>query len=281
MARKRWCNKLLHRVFNEHSVFQQVSNLTRPTGSRSSGATWSTLSSCTELVSCSFVASAYSILALDTAGRLDRELATLASYVDDLRDLIRSDSRGALLVHAVARVIATAQDLRTQALEGALELVADPVEIHEHALRARISILVRGLYAIKQGEAAVPAAAFASRFCSLRDFNRYLIDRVAHLHERWLEQRRAEQSLDATARRVLAHAALDDAEIAFERLGRDADLESFLRAGSASASESVATACREIAASLGMTIGRDRDASRPKRPVGNTSEQDTAGEAQP
>ncbi len=89
-----------------------------------------------------------SVLVLDTAGQLDRELASLAAYVDDIRDLLRGDARASLVEHTVARVIVTAQHLRTQVLDAAVRPDAS-IEIHERALRARMNIVVRALYALK------------------------------------------------------------------------------------------------------------------------------------
>jgi len=193
------------------------------------------------------------VVALDTAGRLDRELATVATYVDDVRDLLQGDGRAALLVHAVARVIVTARQLRQQVLCASVDADEASVEIHERALRARMNIAIRGFYALKQNELWLPRAAFGARFRVLRDVTAYLVDQFAQIHDRWQEQRDRNQ-LHADLRRVVTYTALDEAEIALQRLGRDVDLERFLSAGAASGCESVVTACREIAWTLGVML---------------------------
>lgn len=200
------------------------------------------------------VASAYSVLALDTVGRLDRELATLAAYVDDVRDLLCRDARGSLVVQAVARVIVNAQHLRSQAHDAAAGVDADSIEIRERALRARMNIIVRALYALKQNERWMPQEAFGGRFRSLREFNLHVVDYVAQVHACWLEQRDPEQPADRVAQRTIIYAALDDAEIAFERLGRDDAVQQFLSVGASSACEAIATACRELATTVGAAL---------------------------
>lgn len=194
------------------------------------------------------------VVALDTAGRLDRELATVATYVDDVRDLLHGDGRAALLVHAVARVIVTARQLRQQVLCAAVAVDEASVETHERALRARMNIAIRGFYALKQNELWLPRAAFGARFRVLRDVTAYLVDQFTQIHDRWQEQRGRSQRIEAHLRRVVTYTALDEAEIALERLGRDADLWRFLSAGAASGCESVAIACREIAWTLGVML---------------------------
>lgn len=194
------------------------------------------------------------MVALDTAGRLDRELATVATYVDDVRELLQGDGRAALLVQAVARVIVTARQLRQQVLCASIDVDEASVEIHERALRARMNIAIRGFYALKQGELWIPRAAFAARFRVLRDVTAYLADQFAQIHDRWQEQRGRNQRTQADLRRAGTYTALDEAEIALERLGRDSDVERFLSAGDSSGCESVATACREIAWTLGVML---------------------------
>lgn len=213
-----------------------------------------------------FVPSSRSVLVLDTAGRLDRDLATLAAYVDDLRDRLHGDARASLLVNALARIIVTGQLLRTQALDAAVAPESASIEIHERALRARMNVVVRALFALKQNERWLSLPASVGRFRSLRDFNVYVIDQVAQIHALWLEHRCAEQRLDEATQRALAYTALDDAEIAFERLGRDADVERFLRLGASNGCAAVATACCELAATFGIALtspGEERGTTHP------------------
>lgn len=191
-------------------------------------------------------------VALDTAGRLDRELATVATYLDDLREQLRGDARASLLVNALAHAMMTAQQLREHVLRAVVGPDEESIEIHERALRARMNIVIRGLYALKQNELWIPLDAFAVRFRVLSDVSAFMVDQLSRIHDRWQEQRGLDQLLDACARRALAYAALDEAEIALERLGRDSDLQRFLRVGGTSECEPLATACREIAATLGV-----------------------------
>lgn len=216
------------------------------------------------------VDSPYSVLALDTAGRLDRELAALATYVDEVRDLLRGEAQGALLVRAVARVIVTAQQLRAQAHDSAVGPDTDSIELRERALQARMNIVVRALYALKQNEHWVPNDALTGPFRTLRDFNLHVVDHVASIHARWLEQRAPQQALDHQTQRALAYAALDEAEIAFERLSRNRAVRRFLRVGSSNACAALATACRELAAILGVAVAGEEATTAtqpPKRAV--------------
>jgi hypothetical protein len=79
-----------------------------------------------------------------------------------------------------------------------------------------------------------------------------MVDQLSRIHERWQEQRGLDPLLEYSARQTLAYAAIDEAEIALERLGRDSDLQRFLRVGGTSECKPVATACREITATLGV-----------------------------
>ena len=234
------------------------------------GVGTSPLFSCRSFVFVASVPPSRSVLVLDTAGQLDRELASLAAYVDDIRDLLRGDARASLVEHTVARVIVTAQHLRTQVLDAAVRPDAS-IEIHERALRARMNIVVRALYALKQNERWLPHVALVGRFRSLRDFNLYVVDRVALIHTGWSEQR-GSQPLDSANQAASAYAALDEAEIAFERLGRDVDVEQFLRLASESPCEPVATACRELAVTIGAALKPpSAEASMTRRTAGRTA----------
>lgn len=218
-----------------------------------------------------------SILVLDSAGRLDRELATLAAHLDDMRDLLRGELRASLLLQAVARVIVTAQQLRALALNAVVGDAMETIALNERALQARISIVVRALYALKQNENWLEPGSLAGRFRTLRDFNLWIVDRVAQIHSQWLEQRAAQQAQDAVTGRALAYAALDDAEFSFERLGCDADVERFLRVGAANACEAVAVASQELAATFGVVLTASSEQRRcTTQPAANSARTRTA-----
>lgn len=206
---------------------------------------------------CGAGAPSYPVLALDAAGRLARELAAVAAYVEDLRETLRGDARSPLLVTTLARVIVTAQQLRQHALHAVTARWEESIEIHERALRARMNIILRGLYALKQSEQSIPAGAFAARFRSLREVTVYLVEQLTQIHMRWQEQLELDRRLDSGSSRALAYAALDEAEVALARLGRDPDLERFFRVGATSANEAVTTACGEIAATLGHELSSE------------------------
>ena len=73
---------------------------------------------------------------------------------------------------------------------------------------------------------------------------------------------------------TLAYTALDDAEIAFERIGRDPALERFIRIGAACTCSAVCLACQELAATIGLTLTTCRDdvlTQPPKSPVDRTA----------
>lgn len=232
------------------------------------GAIGHPLPPCLALVFVDDVPTSCSLLGcLDAAGRLERELATVAAYVDELRDLLDGDARASLLVNALARVIVSAEQLRQQVHRAATSADDATIEGHEHALRARFNIVVRALYALKSNERDIPASAYTARCCSLRDVSALLVDQLAGIHEQWLGQRGADPRLDLPTRQAIAYAALDEAEIAFERLGHDEALGQFLRVGASNASVSIATACREIAATIGLTLSDPQLDDRSSRSV--------------
>lgn len=213
---------------------------------------------------------------VDSAGRLDRQLAIVAAYVDDLRGLLHSDSRASLLVNALTQAILTAQQLRQHALRAATSADDAAIDVHERALRARLNIVARALYALKSNERDVPVSAFTGALHSFRDASAYLVEHLARIHDRWQEQRAAEEQLDSSARQAIAYASVDDAEIAFERLGRDEALGHFLRVGAGCASVSVATACREIAATLGLSVTDTQHEERARQSSSNVFHEDRA-----
>lgn len=202
------------------------------------------------------VASSYSVLALDAAGQLDQELAAAAGHLDALRERLRDDARMGPLLHAIRTVTAaalTVHQLRKHLAHATSHEADAPIEIYERALRARWSVVFRAIYALTHCEQDMPHAAFIGRFKSVRDVVAHLVDQLAEIHVRWNQQRRLHERLDLVTRHALAYAALDEAEIAFERLGRDLALRHFLRIAAGSTSPSVRTGCREIAATLGLS----------------------------
>lgn len=213
------------------------------------------------------MASSSSILALDSAGRLDRELTSIAAHVDDLRDLLQGDARASLLVQSLALAIVTAQQLRIQVLHVAETSAKGSVDLYERTMRARLNIVVRALYALKSSESWIPHDAFARRFRALRDISVYLADRVGQIHAQWTEQRAMYQQADAWMRQTLAYTALDDAEIAFERIGRDPDLEHFVRVGAGCTCAAVRLASHELAVTFGLALAAPReDAAEARAP---------------
>lgn len=202
------------------------------------------------------VASSYSVLALDAAGQLDHELAAVAGHLDSLRERFRDDARMGPLLHSLRSVAAaalTVHQLRKHLAHATSNEADAPIDIYERALRARWSVVFRAVHALSHFEHDTPPGAFIGRFKSVRDVVAHLVDQLAEIHVRWNQQRRLHERLDLVTRHALAYAALDEAEIAFECLGRDLALRHFLRVAGGSASPSVRMGCREIAATLGLS----------------------------
>lgn len=202
------------------------------------------------------VASSYSVLALDAAGQLDFELAAAVGHLDSLRERFRDDARMGPLLHSIRTVAAaalTVRQLRKHLAHATSDEAHAPIEIYERALRARWSVVFRAVHAISHAEQDAPRAAFIGRFLSVRDVVAHLVDQLAEIHVRWNQQRRMHLRHDVVTRHALAYAALDEAEIAFERLGRDFALRHFLRVSIRSSSPSIRMGCREIAATLGLS----------------------------
>lgn len=200
------------------------------------------------------MAPSYSVLVLDTAGRLDRELAVVRGFADQLAELLREDARAAFLSGALNAAMSTLRLLRRCMVDSIGTLQDVSIEVQEAALRARMNIVVRAVYFLHRGERDVPASALGGRFRSVSDVTTHLADHVSRILSQWLEQRAAGAQVDEASRRALRYAALDEAEVAFEALGRDPELSRFLRAGSESASELFRLSCLEIAATVGLAV---------------------------
>jgi len=215
------------------------------------------------------VAHSCSILGcLDVAGRLERELAAVTAYVDDFAASAGRDVRVTFLQRSLVLVTVTARVLRQLALDAATTTsnVQLSVEAHEHALRVRLNVLMRATYTLRRREPEIPTTAFTARFRDVHSVCIHLNDQAVQIHSRWQEQRGSNPPRDAATRQALAYQALDDAEIAFERLGRESDLEHFLRVGAATTCEPVSLACRELAATVGLALAsanNDADSTQP------------------
>ena len=213
------------------------------------------------------VDSPYLVVALDTAGRLDQGLATVAGCLNDVADVLSRDARTAFLPGAIEMVLATARLLRADVLDAIGTSAEAPIEIDERAVLARIRVVMRALRVLRRCESAVPRAALVGRFGSVRDVSTFLVDQIAQIYARWIEQRGDIEVRESATRSALAYAAADDAEIGFALLGRDASLTTFLRTGAASDVEAVRAACREIAATLGLTLAPRGDERTNGTPV--------------
>ncbi|MCW5801788.1 MAG: hypothetical protein KIT31_05330 [Deltaproteobacteria bacterium] len=189
-----------------------------------------------------------SILALDTAGRLDGELAAITRYLNDPHRTLRREVISSTLVRSIENAVAIARLLRQYVLD-AMYRTEDALDVTECGVRARANILMRALQLFKQREHEVPAAALVAPFLRLHDLSIFLTNRVAQIYARWTEQTGTEQGLDRSTQRYLA---VDEAEIAFVRLGRNAAFATFLRVGIACGSDAVRAACREIAGVVGL-----------------------------
>lgn len=195
----------------------------------------------------------HAVFVLDTAGRLDRELAAVAGYLDDPSGLFRRDARTAFLRRALETVAVTARLLHAYALDAMAPIAEAAIDDHERAVRGRAHIVMRALHVLAGRTHEVPAAALSGRFSSAGDVSAFLVDEVSHIYARWKEQRDAARLADGALQRALRDSAIDDAEVAFERLGRDRDFATFVRVGSTAESEPVRIACRELAAVMGVS----------------------------
>lgn len=151
--------------------------------------------------------------------------------------------------------------VRCRSTDGALDT-------HERGIRARTYIVMRALRVLAQREREVPASALVGRFRCLNDVSRFLIDQVSQIYSLWMEQSGTGtgQQLDSSTRQALRYIAVDEAEVAFERLGRDVALATFLRVCAACDSDAVSTACREVAAIVGVQRTPNDDEHATDRP---------------
>jgi hypothetical protein len=175
------------------------------------------------------------LLALDAAGRLAHELASVGGVLDALA--------------------ATVRHLRQHMLDSAAPGSMLREDISERALRARVNIVMRGIRVLESREHEVPSAALAAPFRSVRDVCVCLEDRVTQIYARWARQQEPERDADPDAQRWLRYLAVDDAEVAFALLGREPAIARFLSAGAGAVCGDVGAACREIAAAIGLSAG--------------------------
>lgn len=210
------------------------------------------------------VATAYSILAIDAAGRLERELATARRHLDELAEPLHGVARSVFLTTAIDAAVSTLRVLRARILEAvdARDIVLD---VQESALTARMNIVVRAVYLLHRSEREVPASAFAGRFLTIADVTTHLANEVSRILAQWHEHKAAGPQLDESSRRAIRYTSLDDAELSFQAMGRDADLTRFLRVASESPSELVRLTCLEIAATVGLAVSSSEIASRSAR----------------
>ncbi|MBX3157760.1 MAG: hypothetical protein KF773_17460 [Deltaproteobacteria bacterium] len=194
-----------------------------------------------------------SILALDTAGRLDREIATITGYLEG-REV------SSTLMRSIENVVAIERLLRRRMLDAMCRTEDD---VHD-GIRARANIVMRALRVFREHEHEFPAAALIVPFLRLHDLSVFLTNRTAEICARWTEQSGPEQAHDPSTRHALRYLADDEAEISFARIGRNAAVATFLCIGIDRGSDAVRTACREIAVVVGLaSAARDVERSQP------------------
>jgi len=212
------------------------------------------LFSCSSLALDNEVLPASSVLAIDTAGRLERELAATITFLGDPDGPVGRDGRSVFLLRSLETVISTARLLRQLVLDATCRSTDGSIEVHERGIRARATIVMRALYVFKQHAHEVPATALVAPFLRVHDVCAFLIDHISEICSRWNDQRGTGPQADPSTHRALRYIAADEAEIAFERLGRDAAFATFLRVGATcTSSDAVRTACREIGVIVGLT----------------------------
>lgn len=108
------------------------------------------------------VASPYSVLALDAAGRLDTGLAALLSYLDDAAVLLARDARTAFLLRAMETVLATARLLHEHMLDAFSSGSEASIELHARGLRARANIIMRAVNVLTYHERELAPSALPS-----------------------------------------------------------------------------------------------------------------------
>ena len=164
-------------------------------------------------------------------------LEALASHRDLLRVLARARVRLGLVREHVAE-------------GGPLPASLDD---RETSLRARTDVVVDQLEVLKDlGEQLTESGLLAGTIGDLGAVLALLSDGIGRANARWRQalRRVAERKDlgDARERARLYRSALDQAERAFDRIGRHRDLVRVLQAGAVSANKAIRTACREIAA---------------------------------
>lgn len=210
------------------------------------------------------VASSKQILVLEAVVQLDRELTKILEHVDLLRVSPAQETINSL-VRLRPAVVSAMREVHERVLASADDT---PIECVERGLRARAAIVMVQLDELRavERETETPLVN-GGRFRSAPELGRYLTDRLGRVNANLLRERR---ELDATAtdlrmREALYHIAVDNAEHGYFALGRDRDVEEFLRAGASSGSKRFRIACGTIAAALELVTIPDLPRLGPAR----------------
>lgn len=224
-----------------------------------------------DFVSCRVVDLVRLSLVLEVAAHLDRGLATASANVECvLRAPILSlevARETTMLCQQLLRTIAISRAdlgiLRDRALCSAC--LSSSVELRENSLRARTNVVLVQLAKLSeiQLEPSDAGALFVGKLSGLRDVAELLHAGIGRANARWRCALRAiaeqpELANGERERERMYHIALDQAELAFDLIGRDHDLLTFLRVGAASRNEPLRISCREIAAMVSADLSPDK-----------------------
>jgi len=199
------------------------------------------------------------VLALDAAGRLEHELGAVVGLLNDRTFAVARGAVAAAITRSLESVVETVRLLRQSVLDTATRGADAVPTIRERAIRARVNVVIRAIHVLQSREHDVPGPALVAPFRCVRDVCVFLVDRFAQIYEGFAEHA-TDHEFDTGARHRLRYIAVDDAEIAFARLGREPALAHFLRGCATSHSDEVRGACREIAVTLGLALATTSDA---------------------
>lgn len=203
-------------------------------------------------MSCGFVAASDLPLVLQAVGELDRELTQLTRHASVLDTPVPTRDYATILRKLRASVGRTSHAMglvQERVLDSTSELSVDRLA---SSYRGRAVVLRLQLQELRLTEPEVVQHLWPApgRFHSLDDMSSFVCDRIGRVNAGLVAARHDAAKDD---HRALV-AAVAKAEHQLLEIGRDNDLVCFLAAGAAMTSPRFRTACRVIAALLGVPL---------------------------
>jgi hypothetical protein len=199
-------------------------------------------------------------LVLEAVAQLEVEVSNIGRCSDDLvtsASVVAAPVTVLKIRGAHRRAERAIDTLRSRLLDDASD---EPSREHrEWTFRARAIVLALQMPELKRYEREVGTRLWPARgrFASIAELCSYILERIGEINGRWLVDRRAIDVVgcDGEAARERAYlGALTEAERGLCNIGMEPDVACLLAAGAAMSSVGFRTACRVVAALLGVSL---------------------------